>query len=62
MNIQQLKDMAKDAEFLSTLDDTRRNWLSSKTGCGCNNVKIANFILTVCKVEFDNYCQAKGIV
>jgi hypothetical protein len=61
MNIQQLKDMAKDVEFLSTLDDVRRQWLAGKTGCGCNNVKIANFILTVCKVEFDAYCQLKGI-
>ena len=61
MNIQQVKDIAKNAEFLATLDDTRRVWLSGKTGCGCNNVKIANFLLTVCKVEFDAYCQLKGI-
>lgn len=62
MNIATVKEMAKDPNFLGTLDDTRRQWLTGKTGCGCNNVKIANFILTVCKKEFDAYCQLKGIV
>jgi hypothetical protein len=62
MHVNQLKDIAKDQEFLKLLDDTRRNWVVGNTGCGCNNAKVANFILTVCKVEFDAYCQQKGIV
>jgi hypothetical protein len=61
MHINQIKDIAKDQEFLKLLDDVRRNWVVSHTGCGCNNVKVANFVLTVCKVEFDVYCKSKGL-
>jgi hypothetical protein len=62
MHVNQLKDIAKSQEFLQLLDETRRNWIISHTGCGCNNVKIANFLMTVCRSEFDAYCQAKGLV
>ena len=62
MKIQNIVKEAKSTEFLDRLDATRRQWIESKSGCGCNNAKIVNFVLTVCKPEFDAYCAEKGLV
>jgi hypothetical protein len=61
MTVDEVKTIARDPAFTSKLDDTRREWLAGQWGCGCNAVKIMNFVLRVCRVEFDAYCRERNL-
>ena len=61
MKIAQIKEISKEPEFLNMLDDTRRQWILGKSGCGCNNAKIAQFMVSVCGIELKQYAILKGI-